>query len=156
MRTMELSATARPDARASWKRWARLSSLGGQLEVQMKVAVGESVSTANWQGAKIGRAVGTLALGLLLYFGFPKVAPVPGGKGFAAQTATGRGARTGRPSGTLAPALLLYFGLPKVPPVPDAKAFAGQPAPAKPATAAPAKESKPALNLAAPPAALSA
>ena len=75
----------------------------------MKVAAGESMSTANWQGAKVGRAVGTLALGLLLYFGLPKVAPVP-----------------------------------------DAKAFAGQPAPA-----APAKESKPALNPAAPPAALS-
>src|ERR1019366_7161457 len=79
----------------------------------MKVAAGESMSTANWQGAKVGRAVGTLALGLLLYFGLPTVAPVP-----------------------------------------DAKAFAGQPQ-AKPAPATPAKESKPALNPAAPPAALS-
>src|ERR1035437_96409 len=80
----------------------------------MREAAGGSVLTVNWHGAKVGRAVGTLALGLLLYFGLPKVAPVP-----------------------------------------DAKAFAGQPDPAKPATAAPAKESKPALNLAAPPAALS-
>src|ERR1035438_9485135 len=80
----------------------------------MKVAAGESMSSANWQGARVGRAVGTIVLGLLLYFGLPKVAPVP-----------------------------------------DAKAFAGQPVPAKPAAAAPAKESKPALNPAAPPAALS-
>src|ERR1039458_4302770 len=80
----------------------------------MKVAAGESMSSANWQGARGGRAVGTIVLGLLLYFGLPKVAPVP-----------------------------------------DAKAFAGQPVPAKPAAAAPAKESKPALNPFAPPAALS-
>jgi DASS family divalent anion:Na+ symporter len=80
----------------------------------MREAAGGSVSTVNWQGARVGRAVGTLALGLLLYFGLPKLAPVP-----------------------------------------DAKAFAGQPAPAKFTAAVPAKESKSALNPAAPPAALS-
>src|SRR5664279_5925873 len=51
----------------------------------MKVAAGESMSSANWQGARVGRAVGTIVLGLLLYFGLPKVAPVPDAKAFAGQ-----------------------------------------------------------------------
>src|SRR5664279_103522 len=53
----------------------------------MREAAGGSVLTVNWQGAKLGRAVGTLALGLLLYFGLPKVAPVPDAKAFAGQPA---------------------------------------------------------------------
>jgi Beta-lactamase len=53
----------------------------------MRKAAGGSVSTANWQGAKVWRTVGTLALGLLLYFGLPTVAPVPDAKAFAGQPA---------------------------------------------------------------------
>ncbi len=45
----------------------------------------EAVSSSGWQGAKVGSAAFTLALGLVLYFGLPMVAPVPDAKAFAGQ-----------------------------------------------------------------------
>ncbi len=76
-----------------------------------------------WQGAKVGPAVGTLALGLILYFGLPAIAPVPDAKAFAGQPAA---------------------------PKPAAKPAAAKPAATKPDAAAAAKESKPAAPAAAP------
>src|SRR5665647_725647 len=72
----------------------------------MREAAGGSVLTVNWQGAKIGRSVGTLALGLLLYFGLPKVAPVPDAKAFAGQPAPAKPA-TAAPAKESKPALNL-------------------------------------------------
>src|ERR1035437_8734577 len=72
----------------------------------MREAAGGSVSTVNWHGAKVGRAVGTLALGLLLYFGLPKVAPVPDAKAFAGQPAPAKPA-TAAPAKESKPALNL-------------------------------------------------
>ena len=40
---------------------------------------------SGWQGAKPAPAIATLVLGLLLYFGLPRVAPVPDAKLFAGQ-----------------------------------------------------------------------
>lgn len=48
-------------------------------------AAGDSLLTAIWQGVKVGPAVVTFVLGVILYFGLPMVAPVPDPGAFAGQ-----------------------------------------------------------------------
>ncbi|MDR3683999.1 MAG: anion permease [Geothrix sp.] len=58
---------------------------------------GTAVIEGGWQGARIGPALLTLAVGLVLYFGLPRLAPLPGAGVFAGQAAPPRATASASP-----------------------------------------------------------
>ena len=101
----------------------------------------DSKKSSGWEGAKPGRLIATLAVGCLLYFVLPRIAPLPDGKLFAgtagAKAAAAKpgdkGAKPGDKAGKPAEAAKPTAGKPEA---------AAKPTEAKPA--APAK--KPVLS----------
>ncbi len=77
--------------------------------------------SSGWQGAKPGPALATLVLGLVLYFGLPRLVPVPDAKLFAGQPVAAKPAPAPKPAPK-----------PEAKPATPAATSTATPAPAKP------------------------